>query len=135
MPGTQDLVATYLRALGSSDLDLMLSLFSQDAVVNSPLYGPLPADEFFPGLFADTSQANLTPRATMTGTDGDGATVVSFWFHFDWRLPSGAAAPFDVCDIARLADDGQIRELNIIYDTVDVRPAFEAEVGRASWRP
>ena len=134
MPGTEDLVATYLRALGDSDLDLMLSLFTPDAVVNSPLYGPLPAVQFFPGLFADTSRATLTLRATMTGTDIDGGSVVSFWFHFDWRLPSGAAAPFEVCDVVRLADDGRIRELNIIYDTVDVRPAFEADVGRPSWR-
>jgi hypothetical protein len=59
---------------------------------------------------------------------------VSFWFHFDWRLPSGAAAPFDVVDIAALGPDGKIRDLHIIYDTVDVRPAFEAEVGRSSWR-
>jgi hypothetical protein len=135
MPGTGDLVGTYLRALGSSDLDLMVSLFTPDAVVNSPLYGSVPVGEFFPGLFADTAQANLTPKATMTGTDAEGRPVISFWFHFDWRLPSGAAAPFDVCDVARLAADGRIRELNIIYDTVDVRPAFEAEVGHASWRP
>lgn len=135
MPGAEELVATYLRALGSADLDLMLSLFTFDAVVSSPLYGSLPASDFFPGLFADTSQATLTPQATMTGTDSDGGPVVSFWFHFDWRLPSGTAAPFDVCDIARLAADGRIRELNLIYDTVDVRPAFEADVGHASWRP
>ncbi len=70
----------------------------------------------------------------MLGVDQTGATTVSFWFHFDWRLPSGAAAPFDVVDVATLASDGKIRDLHIIYDTVDVRPAFEADVGRASWR-
>jgi len=36
--------------------------------------------------------------------------------------------------VATLAPDGKIQELHIIYDTVDVRPAFEAEVGRTSWR-
>ena len=44
------------------------------------------------------------------------------------------AAPFDVVDVATLAPDGKIQELHIIYDTVDVRPAFEADVGRTSWR-
>ena len=70
----------------------------------------------------------------MSGKDQTGQTTVSFWFHFDWRLPSGAAAPFDVVDVATLAPGGRIRDLHIIYDTVDVRPAFEAEVGRPSWR-
>jgi hypothetical protein len=66
--------------------------------------------------------------------DTNGQTTVSFWFHFDWRLPSGAAAPFDVVDVATLGAHGLIRSLHIIYDTVDVRPAFEAAVGRPSWR-
>jgi hypothetical protein len=31
--------------------------------------------------------------------------------------------------------DGRITALNIIYDTVEVRTAFEASTGRPSWRP
>ncbi len=59
--------------------------------------------------------------------------MVSFWFHFDWRLPSGALAPFNVVDVAELADNGRIATLHIVYDTVEVRPTFEAETG-TSWR-
>ena len=128
------LVATYLRALTTADPVLAVSLFTDDGVVHSPLYGPLPASEFYPALFADTSQANLTLKAVMRGTEQTGRPTVSFWFHFDWRLPSGAAAPFDVVDVATLAPDGRVEELHIVYDTVDVRPAFEADVGRSSWR-
>lgn len=129
-----ELVATYLRALAAADVGLAVSLFTADGVVHSPLYGPRPAQDFYSALFADTSQANLRLKSVMSGKDQDGRTTVSFWFHFDWRLPSGAAAPFDVVDVATLASDGKISELHIIYDTVDVRPAFEAEVGRQSWR-
>lgn len=129
-----DLVATYLRALNTADVGLVAGLFADDGVVHSPLYGPRPAHEFYTALFADTSQANLTLKSVMSGEDRAGQTTVSFWFHFDWRLSSGAAAPFDVVDVATLGPDGKIRELHIIYDTVDVRPAFEAEVGHASWR-
>ena len=136
MPTAADnLVATYLRALTDADAELAVSLFTADGSVHSPLYGTRPAADFYPELFADTSQANLTLKAVMTGTDQTGATTVSFWFHFDWRLPSGAAAPFDVVDVATLASDGKIKDLHLIYDTVDVRPAFEADVGRSSWRP
>ena len=129
-----ELVAVYLRAVATADADLAISLFSDDGTVHSPLYGPRPAAEFYPALFEDTSQATLTLRSVMTGEDRSGARTVSFWFHFDWRLPSGAAAPFDVVDVATLAPDGRIRDLHIVYDTVDVRPAFEADVGRRSWR-
>lgn len=76
----------------------------------------------------------MTLKSAMSGADQSGQTTVSFWFHFDWRLPSGAAAPFDVVDVATLRADGKIGELHIIYDTVDVRPAFEDDVGGASWR-
>jgi hypothetical protein len=127
------LVATYLRALSTADAELAVSLFADDGVVHSPLYGPRPAAEFYPSLFADTSHADLTLKSVMRGEDRTGATTVSFWFHFDWRLLSGAAAPFDVVDVATVRPDGKIQNLHIIYDTVDVRRVFEAELGRPSW--
>lgn len=129
-----DLVATYLRALAIADVGLAVSLFTEDAMVHSPLYGPSAPAAFYPQLFADTSEANLELLATMQGRDQHGAEMISFFFHFDWRLPSGEAAPFDVVDVARLAPDGRIDRLHLVYDTVDVRPAFEAATGRRSWR-
>jgi hypothetical protein len=134
-PPAGDLVATYLHALSTANAELAVSLFTDDAVVHSPLYGPQPARDFYPALFADTSQANLTLKSVMTGTDLSGAKTVSFWFHFDWRLPSGVAAPFDAVDVATLGPDERIQSLHIVYDTVEVRPAYEAEVGHPSWHP
>jgi hypothetical protein len=129
------LIDTYLRALGAADVDLILSVFSENSLVHSPLYGPTPARTFYPKLFSDTSGAHLTLLATMRGEDQRGAVVISFYFHFDWRLSSGVATSFDVVDVARLGAHGLIDELHIVYDTVHVRPAFEAETGRRSWRP
>jgi hypothetical protein len=48
-----------------------------------------------------------------------------------------------ITDPLRLADewlleldaDGLIERLRIVYDTVDVRPAFERDTGGRSWRP
>jgi len=128
-------VDTYLSALREADVERVLSLFAPDAVVHSPLYGPLAPSDFYPRLFADTSAANLELRSVMHGRDTTGVRTMSFWFHFDWRLPSGAAAPIDVIDAVTLDDDGRFTSLHILYDTVDVRPAFEAETGRPSWRP
>ena len=130
----EDLVADYLRGVTTADVALVVDLFAADAIVHSPLYGAVSPQEFYPALFADTSQANLRLKSVMTGLDQHQRRTVSFWFHFDWRLPSGVAAPFDVVDVATLRADGKITELHIIYDTVDVRPAYEADTGRMSWR-
>src|SRR5689334_21859247 len=94
----------------------------------------MPAAQFYPALFADTGESRLTLKGTMEGRGEGNGRLLAFWFHFDWRLPSGRRAPFDVVDLAELSDDGRIGSLRIIYDTVDVRPAFEAETGD-SWRP
>ncbi|HCM49016.1 MAG TPA: hypothetical protein DIS91_00510, partial [Microbacterium sp.] len=61
----------------------MIALFAPDGIVESPLYGTMPAAEFYPALFADTASSRLTLRATMIGST-EVRTVVSFWFDFDW---------------------------------------------------
>lgn len=131
---SDDLAERYLAALGSSDVPRMLALFTPDAVVHSPLYGDVPAREFYPQLFADTGAAELTLLGTMRGDSADGRPLVSFLFHFDWTLPNGTPAPFDVVDVAELDDAGLITGIRIIYDTVTVRPAFEADTGKSSVR-
>ncbi len=133
-PPDHPIVAAYLKALGDGDVDAMLALFAEGAIVHSPLYGTLPAAEFYPTLFADTSSAKLTLLGTMRGTTVAGGALLSFLFHFDWSLPGGTVAPFDVVDIAELDDDGLISSIRIVYDTVDVRPAFEADTGKVSKR-
>jgi len=131
---TDGLVERYLTALGSSNVPAMLALFAPDAVVHSPLYGDVPASEFYPQLFSDTGAAELTLLGTMRGESVAGGPLVSFLFHFDWTLPNGTSAPFDVVDVAKLSPDGLIADLRIIYDTVHVRPAFEADTGKSSTR-
>jgi len=130
---TTELASAYLRALANADVEEMLGLFTEDGVVHSPLYGHQQAADFYPRLFGDTSEAGLTLKGVTEGRTVDGVPLVSIWFHFDWRLPSGRPAPFEVVDLAELDADGRIAVLRIVYDTVDVRPAFESEVG-TSWR-
>ncbi|MFJ3776262.1 nuclear transport factor 2 family protein [Streptomyces sp. NPDC090075] len=128
-----ELVAAYLAGLERADTEAVLKLFAPGAVVHSPLYGPKPATEFYPELFSDTSRSRLTLLGVTEGRTRQGAALISFWFHFDWYLPSGAAAPFDVVDLAELTEHGRIASLRIVYDTVNVRPVFERETG-TSWR-
>jgi len=134
-PPDHPIVAAYLQAIRDGDAEAMLALFADGAIVHSPLYGTLRAAEFYPTLFADTSSATVTLLGTMRGTSVEGRALLSFLFHFDWVLPGGTPAPFDVVDVAELDDHGRISSIRIIYDTVDVRPAFEADTGKTSRRP
>lgn len=128
-----ELAEAYLGALGRADLAAMLSLFSDDALVHSPLYGPMPARDFYPALFGDTAESRLTLRAVTEGTAADGTPVAGIWFEFDWRLAGGEQVRFDVVDVLELAADGRIASLRIVYDTAAIRPVFEQETGRRSW--
>lgn len=122
----ETLVDEYLEALAEGSTERVLALFSSTGVVESPLYGTLPAADFYPALFADTGQSRLTLRTTMEG-QLDGLPVVSFWFDFDWTLANGEPAPFTVVDVAELDADGRIRTLHIVYDTAPIREAFERQ--------
>ncbi|WP_433336653.1 nuclear transport factor 2 family protein [Spirillospora sp. CA-294931] len=131
-----EIAERYLAALETADLPAVLALCTPDAVVHSPLYGPQPAAEFYPALFADTGRARLELRGVTSGDTVEGRPMVTIWFTFEWTLPSGAPADFECVDVLELAADGRVAALRIIYDTVNVRPAFEAEKGEgASWRP
>ncbi len=123
---SDELIARYLDGLARADLSHVLGLFSEDGAVDSPLYGVLPAAEFYPRLFADTGSSRLSLRASMTGR-GPAGPVVSFWFDFDWTLANGEPAPFTVVDVAELDGDGRIRVLHIVYDTAPIRAAFDRQ--------
>jgi ketosteroid isomerase-like protein len=122
------LAEEYLSAMERGDLDAILALFHPDATVHSPLYGPLPATEFYPRLLADTGRSELHLR----GVTQDGP-LVGIWFRFDWTLLSGSPADFECVDMLEL-ENGLITALHIFYDTATNRPAFEQETG-GSWRP
>jgi hypothetical protein len=128
MTGAQ-IATAYLNALENEDAAAVLALFQPEAIVHSPLYGPVPATRFYPALFTDTGRARLHLYGV-----AEGEHLAAIWFHFDWTLPSGQSAGFDCVDMLTLDHDGLISELHIIYDTIAVRPVFEQETGR-SWRP
>lgn len=117
------LVDEYLASLEAADADRVIALFARGGIVESPLYGTMPAAEFYPALFADTASSRLTLRATVTGST-EGRTIVSFWFDFDWTLATGEPAPFTVVDVAELDEHGLIERLHIVYDTFPIRDAF-----------
>jgi ketosteroid isomerase-like protein len=118
------LASAYLGALERGDIPGILALFRPGAVVHSPLYGSLPAAEFYPRLLEDTSRSRLELRGVTRGE-----RLVGIWFRFDWTLASGAPAGFECVDLLELDEQGLIEALRIFYDTAATRPAFERETG------
>ncbi len=119
---TDQLVASYLKALEASDLDGVLALFAPSGTVHSPLYGTLPPQS----SIRDCSRHRRieTYAAGHDGRYRRGRTVVSFWFNFDWVLSNGEPAPFAVVDVAELTEHGLIDNLHIVYDTAPLRDSF-----------
>jgi len=132
----EQIAKTYLAALEKSDLETILDLYAPDGIVDSPLYGPRRAVDFYTALFKDTGRARIGMKGVTRGTQVDGRPLITIWFQFDWTLPSGQPANFECVDVLEVDNAGQIAELHIIYDTVTARPAYEAEHGpNSSWRP
>jgi ketosteroid isomerase-like protein len=83
-----ELIDEYLAALEVGDAERVLALFAPDGNVHSPLYGAVPAHQFYPTLFADTAELRLTLRRVFR----DDGEAVAFWFDFTWVLADGTSA-------------------------------------------
>lgn len=114
--------SAYLEYLEKADLSGLLSLFAPEAEVLSPLYGRQSATDFYQKLFADTNQSVLTPKDTLVNADAGTGCI---FFTYSWTLASGEVVGFDVIDYVKLDKAGQITFLQIVYDTVQSRPAWE----------
>ena len=72
------LAEEYLSAIERGDLDAILALFGPGATVHSPLYGPLPATEFYPSCSptpaAQNSICGASRRTGRWSVSGSGST-------------------------------------------------------------
>ena len=116
-------IKEYLRGLEVGSHEEILKLFSQDAVVHSPLYGKIQAKKFYQDLFKDTSESKITLKNIFISQNN--SNVAAGHFRFDWILQDGTPTSFECVDVFRFAEDGKINELTIIYDTSKIRTSFE----------
>ncbi|MEL6968651.1 MAG: nuclear transport factor 2 family protein [Bacteroidota bacterium] len=118
----QQLSQAYLQHLANADLAALLQLFAPAAEVLSPLYGRQPATDFYRQLFSDTNQSKLQWKDTLINNSNQSACI---FFEYSWTLATGEVVRFDVIDYVQLNDSGQINFLQIVYDTVQSRPALD----------
>jgi steroid delta-isomerase len=128
------LMANYLAALAAGEPASLTSLFANDAVVISPLYGARTAAAYCAALAADTVAAEVTLLRYFMSPDG----VSAAQFLYRWTLVSGDRIDFECIDLFEFAADGRIKKLTMIYDTHPWRgrlaearqPAVAAGAGR-----
>lgn len=125
----KELCERYLAALNEGNLDAVLALFAPDAQVYSPLYGQRDAPSFYTDLFADTNQSE-TRLLNVFDTSTTGRAV-ALHFEYDWTLANGELVHFECVDVFSLTSDGlKFQALKIIYDTANIRDAFNTSVSR-----
>jgi ketosteroid isomerase-like protein len=55
-----NIIKIYFKNVETGNIEAIINLFSEDGIVHSPLYGDIPAKDFYEDLFADTSQSIIT---------------------------------------------------------------------------
>lgn len=116
----EQLCQSYLDALNEGSLEQVLGLFTENGVVDSPLYGEMPATDFYKALFADTSKSETSLlNVFLPAQDG---LSVALHFNYVWTLHSGKVVDFECVDVFHVnASKDKFTKLKIIYDTHMIR--------------
>jgi len=109
----------YLKALEKGSYEDIIKLFTENAMVNSPLYGKIKASEFYKELFKDTAKSKINLLNIFTDKNLGAAH-----FLYEWVFKDGTPTSFECVDIFKFSD-GKIKHLTIIYDTYKTRQSFE----------
>ena len=129
---SSDIGERYLHAVEAGDPEAVLALFTEDAVVVSPLYGEAPARAFYPVLLSDTRRAAFQVVDVFASTRDPRSLAVRT--RSRWTLNSGFSAEIDGIHLLGLDDLGEkIASLNVLYDTAAVRETFQTMKGL--WGP
>ncbi|MEP7110405.1 MAG: nuclear transport factor 2 family protein [Ferruginibacter sp.] len=118
------IIQQYLDGLESGNPEKILQLFSDDAIIHSPLYGDSLAKAFFKRLFSDTYQSEITLLNIFNSLDKP--DLYAAHFRYQWILKSGAITLFECIDVFQFNEQGKIKEMTIIYDTHNSRTMFES---------
>ena len=122
------MVRKYLDALQSADAEKLLSVFEENAVVLSPLYGRMPAKNFYADLFTDTNESKITLLNTFRSYESE--NTCAGHFRYDWTMKDGSLVTFECVDVFEVSENKKIQQLTIIYDTFGVRASFEKLKGK-----
>ncbi|AXT49910.1 nuclear transport factor 2 family protein [Aquimarina sp. BL5] len=114
----EEVAKKYLFFLEKGEMKNVVDLFTQDGVVESPLYGVLSAEEFYKALAEDTNSSKLRYDGLFFEKN---TNRISLLFDYVWELKNSKTVEFKVVDILELTPENKIKKLIIIYDTINAR--------------
>lgn len=110
----------YLAAANRADLPAVLSFFTQDATVVSPLYGEMSVEEYHKMLFNDTKHSIIRLQNIFEAINDDRAMALQF--NYTWVLNSGKSLNLELMSLFELAPKRNLlSKLTYIYDTAQLR--------------
>ena len=127
MSSFEQTLKRYFVALDAGDLEGVLTVFADDAVVHSPFLGRLSAREFFPKVFAASSASDITVFDILASTQGQARAVG--YFRYDWTLKDGTKVYFDAADVFDFNAEDEIIRMTILYDTHPLRESVGNKYG------
>ncbi|MDE1207153.1 nuclear transport factor 2 family protein [Tenacibaculum larymnensis] len=110
-----EIAKKYLEHLENGNIEKVINLFSNNGIVESPIYGIKKADKFYRELNNDTSNSELFLKGIFEQNDSNN---LALYFTYKWTLKNNEKVEFDVVDIIELDSENKITKLKIIYDTV-----------------
>ena len=113
-----DVAKKYLELLESGNVEGVIGLFNENGIVESPIYGIKKAVDFYRDLKNDTSNSELHLNRIFEQIDSDNLAI---HFTYGWTLKNNQKVEFEVVDIIDFDSQNKIKNLKIIYDTVNSR--------------
>ncbi len=108
-----EIINLYFKYLKSANLDKLLALFSENAMVHSPIYGEMDVTAFYTQLFKDTEKSIIKIINIYEICDVLSAAA---YFNYKWKKTDGTTSSFDCVDIFNFDKFMKIEELRIIYN-------------------
>jgi hypothetical protein len=123
MDAKKEIAINYLELLEKGNIKDLLKLFSENSIVDSPVYGIRNAPQFYNDLKNDTLKSVLELKGIFEEKDSN---KIAVYFNFKWTLINNNQVDFDVVDVIEFNDLNQIIRLKIIYDTSKITGAIDA---------
>lgn len=114
----KEVAVKYLDSLEKGNIAALLKLFTENGMVDSPVYGVLNANKFYKELSNDTISSELGLKGIF---EENGSNKLALYFEYKWTMKNKKLVEFDVVDILEFDDFNRISKLKIIYDTVKSR--------------
>ncbi|MEM7301536.1 MAG: nuclear transport factor 2 family protein [Pseudomonadota bacterium] len=114
----EHIIRRYFELMSASDIEGIIDLFSDDAIIHSPFLGQVKAGDFFRKLGSASRTSTLTVYAVLAS--GDDRHYAGH-FRYDWELASGDNLSFEGVDLFEVSEDGKLLSMKIYYDTHPLR--------------